>query len=240
MQTNLLEYLERTAPRLPEKVAYSDGTEDMTFSELYRASRSIGSALCRRGYVKEPIAILMAKHPRQIASFYGVIYAGCFYVSLDADMPAERMKLILESVGARVILTDGTCKKALQNLQFAGEILEYQAICTEKEDAYLLDAVRARQIDTDPIYVVFTSGSTGVPKAPGRCRPRTECRCFARRTRPRDRDTFARTRGDPYRSYRSGQTLVGPYPSRFDRPRHTLTGKSLRRLGGVPLGYGAT
>ncbi len=169
MQTNLLEYLEHTAPRLPQKIAYSDGTDGMCFSELYRVSRAIGSALCRRGYAKEPIAILMAKHPRQIASFFGTIYAGCFYVSLDADMPAERMKLILETVGARVLLTDGTCKKALSKLDFEGEILTYEVLSGEEEDAALLDRIRERQIDTDPIYIVFTSGSTGVPKGVVAC-----------------------------------------------------------------------
>lgn len=169
MQTNLLEYLEYTAPRFADKIAYSDGTDDMTFSELYRVSRAIGSALCKRGYRKEPIAVLMAKHPRQVASFYGVIYAGCFYVSLDAEMPAERMELILQTVGARLLLTDGTCKKAMEHLHFEGEVLSYDAVAAEEEEPILLNAVRERQIDTDPIYIVFTSGSTGVPKGVAAC-----------------------------------------------------------------------
>lgn len=169
MQTNLLEYLEQTAPRVPNKIAYSDGTDDMTFAELLCTSRAIGSALIRRGYQKEPIAILMAKHPRQIASFFGTIYAGCFYVSLDSDMPAERMKLILETVGARVLLTDGACEKALGALPFEGEVLTYAELSKENEDAVLLDRIRQKQIDTDPIYIVFTSGSTGIPKGVVAC-----------------------------------------------------------------------
>lgn len=169
MQTNLLEYLEQTAPRLPDKLAYSDGTEGMCFSELYHVSRAIGTALCQKGYAKEPVAILMAKHPRQIASFYGVIYAGCFYVSLDAEMPVERMRLILQNLGARVILTDGTCQKVLDSLDFKGTVLTYSALSVTAEDDFLLARVRERQIDTDPIYVVFTSGSTGVPKGVVAC-----------------------------------------------------------------------
>ena len=96
MQTNILEYLEATAPRLPEKIAYSDGQSDMTFSALLAPSRALGSALLAKGYGQEPIAILMAKQPSQIAAFYGCVYAGCFYVPLDADMPVGRMELILE------------------------------------------------------------------------------------------------------------------------------------------------
>ena len=37
MQTHLLDYLEATAPRLPRKTAYSDGTDSVSFAELLRA-----------------------------------------------------------------------------------------------------------------------------------------------------------------------------------------------------------
>ena len=106
MQTNILEYLEATAPRLPQKTAYSNGTEDLTFSALWNASRAVGSALLRRGYHRAPVAILMNKHPNEIAAFFGAVYAGCYYVPLDPEMPAARMELILQSVDAKVMITD--------------------------------------------------------------------------------------------------------------------------------------
>ena len=95
MQTNILEYLEATAPRLPDKIAYSDGSFDMTFSALWTSARSIGSALLRMNITAAPVAILMEKHPKEIAAFYGCVYAGCFYVPLDPDMPPRRMETIL-------------------------------------------------------------------------------------------------------------------------------------------------
>ncbi len=164
MQTNILEYLEATAPRLPAKVAYSDGTYDMTFSELYASSRKIGSALLHQGFSHEPIAILMTKHPYQIAAFYGCVYAGCYYVPLDTDMPAQRMEVILQNVGARALIVDEKGEKLLSKLHFDGKVLHYDALCRDNIDETALSEVRRIQIDTDPIYIVFTSGSTGVPK----------------------------------------------------------------------------
>lgn len=169
MQTNILEYLEQTAPRLPDKVAYSDGTYDMTFSELFTASNRIGSALLRRGYRGEPIVVLMKKHPKEIAAFYGCIYAGCFYVPLDPEMPVPRMESILKSVSARAVITDEKSKAIAEKLNFSGERLLYDSLTEEEIDEEALTLVRRRQIDTDPIYIVFTSGSTGVPKGVVAC-----------------------------------------------------------------------
>ena len=169
MQTNILEYLEATAPRLPQKTAYSNGTEDLTFSALWNASRAVGSALLRRGYHRAPVAILMNKHPNEIAAFFGAVYAGCYYVPLDPEMPAARMELILQSVDAKVMITDQKGERLAKNLEFKGEILSYELLAGEEIDPNALSLVRKKQIDTDPIYVVFTSGSTGVPKGVVAC-----------------------------------------------------------------------
>ena len=45
---NVLEYLESTVTRVPDKVAYSDGTEDMTFSEVSRCAAAVGAYLLEK------------------------------------------------------------------------------------------------------------------------------------------------------------------------------------------------
>ena len=169
MQTNILEYLEATAPRLPEKIAYSDGTDNLTFFELSHRARALGSALAKKGYYRRPIAVLMKKHPSTVATFYGCVYAGCFYVPLDIEMPTSRIELILENAKPAAIITDQKGSAIAKNLNFDGEIFSAESLFESEIDETALAKIRAKQIDTDPIYIVFTSGSTGVPKGVVAC-----------------------------------------------------------------------
>ena len=168
MMKNILEYLEATAMSVPEKLAFSDGKSDLSFGELQRAAKSIGSALISKGARREAVVVFMDKHPNVMSAFFGVIYAGCFYVCIDPKTPAERVKTIIENLSAKIMIADARAYKKAEAFDMP-TLLSFDDIASEEIDETALASVRARQIDTDPIYVVFTSGSTGVPKGVVAC-----------------------------------------------------------------------
>ena len=85
-QTNVLEYLEKTVTRVPDKLAFSNGEEGLTFAEVYHDSRAIGSYLASKGYYGEPVVVFMRKHPTTLTAFFGTMYAGCYYVQEASSM----------------------------------------------------------------------------------------------------------------------------------------------------------
>lgn len=161
---NVLQYLESTAARLPDKVAVSDGVggESLTFAALLDVARRIGSVLCRAGMTGKRVAILTERHPYAVALMLGAVYAGAVCVPLDASMPRLRMLQILERSAASLVIFDQQNRAVAQELGVVGQCCE--ELFEGEIDEVVIDAVRSVQTSTDPLYIIFTSGSTGEPK----------------------------------------------------------------------------
>ncbi len=164
MQTNVLEYIEETVRKFPDKVAFADEETELTFRQLYDRIQCLGTHLVRLGAAREPVVVYMKKSPCTISAFFGVIASGCFYVPIDEEMPRRRMELILENTHSNYMICDESTLEQAACLNFTGTVIPYSDGIQEDPDQEALRQVREQALDVDPIYVLFTSGSTGVPK----------------------------------------------------------------------------
>lgn len=164
MIQNVLIYAEQSMRENPDKTAFADEKTACTYEELIKCARAVGTHLAGAVRPRTPIPVLMEKGVPAIYAFLGAVYAGCFYILLDPKLPASRLKQILETLEANVMITDPAYQKQLDALEFDGKIIYMEEAVKAKEDPELLNQIRRQSQDVDPLYAIFTSGSTGVPK----------------------------------------------------------------------------
>lgn len=163
--TNCLEYLESSAERFPDKISFADEKESLTFVQLRDASMRIGSALKQFHLHKEPVVILMdARHVPNIKATMGVLYAGCFYIPLDPASPVERLLTIFEQLEPSLIIYDEKAAASKEALCDRYRFVEYSALEDAPIDMEYLEEVRSQSNFFDTLFIMYTSGSTGIPK----------------------------------------------------------------------------
>ena len=163
------DYLDDAVRRYPEKTGFVDQEGKMTFREFRNYSCAVASVIISRNVFKKPIAIYLDKSIKCLYSFMGVAYSGNFYTPLDVDMPIERVRKICEVLGPEYIITDAAHKDTVGGL---GAPLLLLDDLDGSFDPSVIKKIRSRIIDTDLVYALFTSGSTG---AEGCCDIASEC-----------------------------------------------------------------
>lgn len=164
---NVLEFLEASAARVPDKCAFSDSEISLSFAQTLSYARACGSLLLRLfpGVRRRPAVVLIDRKALFLPAFFGVLYAGNFYVPVDNKTPAKRLESMLETLNPFVVIAQRSDAALLEQCPPACETLLLDDLFSEAPDEGALSTVRAAQTDTDPIYATFTSGSTGAPKA---------------------------------------------------------------------------
>lgn len=164
MITNILDYLERSAERFPDKVAFGDTKREITYRQLVREAKAIGTLFASYGFRKKPVAVVTDHTIECLITFLGIVYSGNFYVPVDGKLPAARIRAILGVSRPQVIVAPQ--KEADKFAEFAEgtPVLIREEIKKETIEEERLSQIRRTHLDTDPLYLIFTSGSTGIPK----------------------------------------------------------------------------
>lgn len=159
---NILESLEHSSHRYYTKVAFTDQSKEMTYGECVECSQKIGTKLLELKQTRQPIAVLMEKTVESLTAFFGVVYSGNFYVVIDSKMPLDRIEKIFDTLKPIALISDYEHQELA--LQLHKQVYYYEDMMNTDIHKDGLKNIRLHMIDTDPLYALFTSGSTGMPK----------------------------------------------------------------------------
>ena len=164
MKANVTYWLDETADRLPEKTAFVDEHKKITFRELRMQAMALATRMIEKELFRKPVVVYLEKGVDVLVSFMGAAYSCNFYSPIDIDMPASRVNKILEVLQPSLVITTARLREAFAGYAYEGEYLLFEDAVVLKVEEEMVNAARMRGIDTDFLYVLFTSGSTGIPK----------------------------------------------------------------------------
>ena len=164
MKANVTYWLDQTAGRMPDKIAFADEKKEITFRELRKQAMALATHMLAKMLFKKPVVIYLEKGVDVLVSFMGAAYSCNFYSPIDTEMPASRVNKILEVLQPALVITTADLKTVFEQYDYQGEYLIFEEAVDAPVDAQRIDAARRKGVDTDLLYVLFTSGSTGIPK----------------------------------------------------------------------------
>lgn len=174
---NVLEMLEYSAHRFPDKTAFKDPDKSISFEDLKDISKRVATlfldgSVCEPVKAGSPVAFYMEKSVDALCIMFGAVYAGGFYSFIDVRQPSARAMDVLDILEPVILVTDGKNLNGAKELAedyrgritlFEADELLRKAAQTKIGDEFLSGA-RDSFYDMLPLYVNFTSGSTGTPK----------------------------------------------------------------------------
>lgn len=164
MLQNIAELLEMTYQKYPDKIGFCAGKKSRTFGQFRQHALQIAASLKGKQAKRSAVMVFMPKGIEAIECFLAVVYTGCYYAPVDVEMPSERIRKMMEVLKPTSIITDKAHEVLLQKIENRTRVIVYEdSLQNPQEDAAMLLA-EAGIVNTDPLYVLFTSGSTGMPK----------------------------------------------------------------------------
>lgn len=168
MQINVLEYFTETLRVRPDATAIVDGSSRYSFSEIAELAQRCAWLIGQRTEERNrPVAVHLPKSAWTIIADLGILYSGNIYANLDTKTPAIRLQKVLDNIAPVIIITDSSLRDAIialgtdpSRILCIDEIADLTSLPADYSPA----AYKAC-IDTDPMCLINTSGSTGVPKS---------------------------------------------------------------------------
>ncbi|EAJ6004777.1 amino acid adenylation domain-containing protein [Campylobacter coli] len=167
MITHIYDFLEKSLIKFSEKTAFVEPfakeRKEITYKDFDLFSKKLASEILKTlkndNPTQVPVLIILPKGIDCLISFFGVALSGNFYTLLDEKSPKERVEKVIEVLKPKLFITS-------KDLKFN---LDLPTLYTQDFESFNIDEsliknAKEKHIDTNLLYVLFTSGSTGIPK----------------------------------------------------------------------------
>ncbi|MEM8909856.1 MAG: condensation domain-containing protein, partial [Bacteroidota bacterium] len=162
---SITDLFEQQVTNHPDQIALVFGDRTWTYEQLNAQADRLAHYLQQRYEIEsgDLVAMMLPRSEWAIIAILGILKAGAAYVPIDSKYPLERKQYILEDTQAKVLLIQSDALMEVIDFELKVcsvdlELLAFDAIESTFDEPKLLHP------KTQLAYVMYTSGSTGVPK----------------------------------------------------------------------------
>jgi long-chain acyl-CoA synthetase len=167
--------IDRAAKRCPDDEALDDGKNLYRFVKLARAVSAVASLLDRAGISSgDRVAASLGNEANLVIAFFAAMRLGAVWVGINKILPPDDKYFILDHSGSKVLLTDSSIKEQVDGLKprLSAMPAVWYLDLPEEDGGWAAalsatDVIEAPRPDIDPYApaaIMYTSGTTGVPK----------------------------------------------------------------------------
>lgn len=161
MITLIQEYFCASAQKFPDKTAVCCDDNSITFDALDKFTNAFARTLKTLTHRGNLIPFFLPKSIESIKSILSILKADCAYIPVDINSPAQRLEAILSSANSTVLIVNSQSEQLFKKLLPDHKIHLINIDHFTHGDNSPLDY---KNLSIDLAYVLFTSGSTGIPK----------------------------------------------------------------------------
>ncbi|MCI0485175.1 MAG: amino acid adenylation domain-containing protein [Blastocatellia bacterium] len=157
------ELFEGQVEKLPDATAIEFEGQSFSYGELNSRANRVAHKLCSIGVGPEVrVGLCLDRSPELIIALMGVLKSGATYVPFAPSLPIDRLAFMMEDAQIQVLLTTEGLLDNLPSSWAQVVCLDSDRAMFETQDSHNLDSAALTE---NGVYVVYTSGSTGSPKA---------------------------------------------------------------------------
>ncbi|MEM9849541.1 MAG: AMP-binding protein, partial [Bacteroidota bacterium] len=163
------------ADRSPNHLAFRCMESSCSYAELAKQMNQLANCLLELGLKKgDRVGVFLNRSIETAVSIYGIMNAGGVYVPIDPNLSVERVRFLIKDCGIRHLVTNPAQARRLKKVLAEKTDLRYviglqkdwaiPTIAWENVFQYPTSTPKVRILAQDLAYIMYTSGSTGIPK----------------------------------------------------------------------------
>ena len=160
-KSNIITEFEKIVEQYPNKIAVKDNLISYTYKELNERANFLAHKILEQTIQSEIIAFSLNRSVDIVVTILAILKSGHTYMPIDPEYPIERINFMLENSNTKILITT---EKFYKNLNYSGNCIFYNTLNFSNTD-HKFENLNIKISPDKLCYIMYTSGSTGIPKA---------------------------------------------------------------------------